>query len=131
MAGALNARDERSVQNFPLHTDAIYVKYIKVEMVSHYGREHYCPLTILRYATLIFVSLMQLVIVRQFIWRQCKIYCVCLCSVVVFSCVVVYLTRCCFRVFGTAVEDDDPDDDVLSPALTGTDDDGLDLTAGW
>lgn len=49
MVGALNAKDERSVQNFPIHSDANYVKYVKLEIVSHYSREHYCPLSILRY----------------------------------------------------------------------------------
>lgn len=49
MVAALNAKDERSVQNFPIRSDANYVKYAKVEIVSHYGREHYCPLSILRY----------------------------------------------------------------------------------
>ena len=26
----------------------IYVKYIKFEMLSHYGNEHYCPLSLVR-----------------------------------------------------------------------------------
>ncbi|KAM6989278.1 SUN domain-containing ossification factor [Tautogolabrus adspersus] len=52
--GTFHARDERIVQSFPLdeHLYAKYVKmftkYIKVELVSHFGSEHFCPLSLLR-----------------------------------------------------------------------------------
>ncbi|KAG7247649.1 hypothetical protein CRUP_000954, partial [Coryphaenoides rupestris] len=52
--GTFHGRDERTVQSFPLdeHLYAKYVKmfskYIKVEMVSHFGSEHFCPLSLLR-----------------------------------------------------------------------------------
>ncbi|XP_028988022.1 SUN domain-containing ossification factor-like isoform X2 [Betta splendens] len=52
--GTFHARDERTVQSFPLdeHLYAKYVKmftkYIKVELVSHFGSEHYCPLSLIR-----------------------------------------------------------------------------------
>ncbi|XP_028329031.1 SUN domain-containing ossification factor isoform X2 [Gouania willdenowi] len=52
--GAFHARDERTVQSFPLdeHIYAKYVKmfskYIKVELVSHFGSEHFCPLSLIR-----------------------------------------------------------------------------------
>nr|XP_020506741.1 SUN domain-containing ossification factor-like isoform X1 [Labrus bergylta] len=52
--GTFHARDERTVQSFPLdeHLYAKYVKmftkYIKVELVSHFGSEHFCPLSLLR-----------------------------------------------------------------------------------
>ena len=45
--GTFHARDVRQIQSFPV-TDETYAKYIKIEMVSHYGQEHYCPLTVVR-----------------------------------------------------------------------------------
>ncbi|XP_034411108.1 SUN domain-containing ossification factor-like isoform X2 [Cyclopterus lumpus] len=52
--GTFHGRDERTVQSFPLdeHLYAKYVKmftkYIKVELVSHFGAEHFCPLSLIR-----------------------------------------------------------------------------------
>nr|XP_020474000.1 SUN domain-containing ossification factor-like isoform X2 [Monopterus albus] len=52
--GTFHARDERTVQSFPLdeHLYAKYVKmftkYLKVELVSHFGSEHFCPLSLIR-----------------------------------------------------------------------------------
>ncbi|XP_054889103.1 SUN domain-containing ossification factor-like isoform X2 [Poeciliopsis prolifica] len=52
--GTFHARDERTVQSFPLdeHLYAKYMKmftkYIKVELVSHFGSEHFCPLSLIR-----------------------------------------------------------------------------------
>ena len=47
--GTLHASNEREVQSFPLSADeSSYAKYIRVDMVSHYGSEHYCPLSLLR-----------------------------------------------------------------------------------
>uniref|UniRef100_A0A4W5P6G3 SUN domain-containing ossification factor n=1 Tax=Hucho hucho TaxID=62062 RepID=A0A4W5P6G3_9TELE len=52
--GTFHARDERTVQSFPLdeHLYTKYVKmftkYIKVELVSHHGSEHFCPLSLIR-----------------------------------------------------------------------------------
>ena len=45
--GTLHAREERAVQSFPM-ADQLFAKYLRLEMKSHYGREHYCPLTVLR-----------------------------------------------------------------------------------
>lgn len=47
MLGTFQAREEREVQTFPLD-EPIYAKYFKVEMLSHFGSEHYCPLSLLR-----------------------------------------------------------------------------------
>ncbi|XP_032230151.2 SUN domain-containing ossification factor [Nematostella vectensis] len=47
MLGTFQARDERDVQSFPL-AEPIYAKYLKFEMLSHFGSEHYCPLSLLR-----------------------------------------------------------------------------------
>ncbi|XP_073242213.1 uncharacterized protein [Porites lutea] len=47
MLGTFQAREERTIQTFPLD-EPIYAKYFKVEMLSHFGSEHYCPLSLLR-----------------------------------------------------------------------------------
>ena len=46
--GTFHARDQRAVQSFSVDPGDEYAKYVKVEMISHYGKEHYCPLSILR-----------------------------------------------------------------------------------
>ena len=50
--GTLHARDERAVQTFPVQDAAIFSKYLRVDMLSHYGTEHFCPLTVLRLPSL-------------------------------------------------------------------------------
>ncbi|KAM9130621.1 SUN domain-containing ossification factor isoform 1-T1 [Pangshura tecta] len=45
--GTFHARDERIVQSFPLD-EQMYAKYVKVELVSHFGTEHFCPLSLIR-----------------------------------------------------------------------------------
>ncbi|XP_008292104.1 SUN domain-containing ossification factor isoform X2 [Stegastes partitus] len=45
--GTFHARDERTIQSFPLD-EHLYAKYVKVELVSHFGSEHFCPLSLLR-----------------------------------------------------------------------------------
>ncbi|KAK3567622.1 hypothetical protein QTP86_020280 [Hemibagrus guttatus] len=45
--GTFHARDERTVQSFPLD-EHLYAKYVKVELLSHFGSEHFCPLSLLR-----------------------------------------------------------------------------------
>uniref|UniRef100_A0A673JZ26 SUN domain-containing ossification factor n=1 Tax=Sinocyclocheilus rhinocerous TaxID=307959 RepID=A0A673JZ26_9TELE len=45
--GTFHARDERTVQSFPLD-EQLYAKYVKVELLSHFGSEHYCPLSLIR-----------------------------------------------------------------------------------
>ncbi|KAM9130623.1 SUN domain-containing ossification factor isoform 3-T3 [Pangshura tecta] len=52
--GTFHARDERIVQSFPLDEQMyakyvkMFIKYIKVELVSHFGTEHFCPLSLIR-----------------------------------------------------------------------------------
>jgi len=46
--GTFHARDERLVQVFPIQHSAIFSKYLRIDMLSHFGTEHYCPLTVLR-----------------------------------------------------------------------------------
>ncbi|NWX13018.1 SUCO factor, partial [Aegotheles bennettii] len=45
--GTFHARDERIVQSFPLD-EQMYAKYVKVELISHFGSEHFCPLSLIR-----------------------------------------------------------------------------------
>ncbi|XP_032082246.1 SUN domain-containing ossification factor isoform X2 [Thamnophis elegans] len=45
--GTFHARDERNVQSFPLD-EQMYAKYAKVELISHFGSEHFCPLSLIR-----------------------------------------------------------------------------------
>ncbi|XP_066597376.1 SUN domain-containing ossification factor isoform X2 [Prorops nasuta] len=45
--GHLTAKDERDVQSFPLHPH-LFGKFIKVELHSHYGSEHFCPISLFR-----------------------------------------------------------------------------------
>ncbi|XP_064460431.1 SUN domain-containing ossification factor-like [Ornithodoros turicata] len=45
--GVFTALDQKAVQSFKLQSDG-YGKYIKVELLSRYGSEHYCPLSLFR-----------------------------------------------------------------------------------
>lgn len=45
--GSFTAKDERDIQSFNLHPH-LFGKYIKFEMLSHYGSEHYCPISLFR-----------------------------------------------------------------------------------
>ncbi|XP_048018962.1 SUN domain-containing ossification factor-like isoform X3 [Megalobrama amblycephala] len=45
--GTFHARDERTVQSFPLD-EHLFAKYVKVELLSHFGSEHFCPLSLIR-----------------------------------------------------------------------------------
>ncbi|CAF0836473.1 unnamed protein product [Brachionus calyciflorus] len=61
--GTFEANNTRNLQTFTLKdsleskletsdlkekSDVVYVKYVKFEMLSHYGNEHYCPLSVVR-----------------------------------------------------------------------------------
>ncbi|XP_061744588.1 SUN domain-containing ossification factor isoform X3 [Nerophis ophidion] len=52
--GTFHARDERIIQSFPLDEQLyakyvkMFIKYIKVELLSHFGSEHFCPLSLFR-----------------------------------------------------------------------------------
>uniref|UniRef100_A0A1A8FBQ1 SUN domain containing ossification factor n=1 Tax=Nothobranchius korthausae TaxID=1143690 RepID=A0A1A8FBQ1_9TELE len=45
--GTFHARDERIVQSFPLD-EQLYAKYVKIELLSYFGSEHFCPLSLFR-----------------------------------------------------------------------------------
>lgn len=47
VVGQFTAKDERDVQSFDLHPH-LFGRYIKVEIKSHYGREHFCPISLFR-----------------------------------------------------------------------------------
>uniref|UniRef100_A0A158QP34 SUN domain-containing protein n=1 Tax=Haemonchus placei TaxID=6290 RepID=A0A158QP34_HAEPC len=44
----LTAVDSRQIQQFPIPNNGAYVKFMKVELISHYGNEHYCTLSVLK-----------------------------------------------------------------------------------
>lgn len=49
LLGSFEAQHTRSIQTFvPPRTENMFAKYIKFEMKSHFGKEHFCPMTILR-----------------------------------------------------------------------------------
>ena len=45
--GDFTAKNEKSLQTFQI-SDAKYYKYVKVDYLSHYGKEHYCPVSNLK-----------------------------------------------------------------------------------
>ncbi|XP_012273915.1 SUN domain-containing ossification factor isoform X2 [Orussus abietinus] len=45
--GQFTARDERDIQSFGLQPH-LFGKFMKVEMHSHYGEEHFCPVSLFR-----------------------------------------------------------------------------------
>ncbi|XP_058793342.1 SUN domain-containing ossification factor [Phymastichus coffea] len=45
--GHFTARDERDVQSFNLQPH-LFGKFIKIELLSHYGSEHFCPISLFR-----------------------------------------------------------------------------------
>ncbi|XP_078687456.1 SUN domain-containing ossification factor-like [Branchiostoma floridae x Branchiostoma belcheri] len=47
LLGTFHMANERTIQSFPLD-EKLFIKYLKVEMLSHYGSEHYCPLSLFR-----------------------------------------------------------------------------------
>lgn len=52
--GKFTGKDEKTIQSFDVDTE-IFGKYVKVEIKSHYGSEHYCPISLFRvYGTSVF-----------------------------------------------------------------------------
>ncbi|XP_048509350.1 SUN domain-containing ossification factor isoform X2 [Athalia rosae] len=45
--GHFTAKDERDIQSFALHP-RLFGKFVKVELHSHYGSEHFCPVSLFR-----------------------------------------------------------------------------------
>ncbi|XP_040574258.1 LOW QUALITY PROTEIN: uncharacterized protein [Lepeophtheirus salmonis] len=46
--GTFKAQDSRDVQVFDTLEDNIFGKYVKVEVYSHHGSEHYCPISLFK-----------------------------------------------------------------------------------
>ncbi|CAL8083284.1 unnamed protein product [Calicophoron daubneyi] len=47
VAGVFTALDVKGLQTFEVKSDKL-IKYVRFEMIEHYGSEHYCPLTMVR-----------------------------------------------------------------------------------
>lgn len=46
--GLFEARNYRDIQPFLVENPQIWAKYVRVEFLTHYGNEYYCPLSLLR-----------------------------------------------------------------------------------
>ncbi|KAH0537386.1 hypothetical protein FGG08_005828 [Glutinoglossum americanum] len=46
--GIFEARNSREVQAFPVQNPLIWARYLRVEFLTHYGNEFYCPVSLLR-----------------------------------------------------------------------------------
>ncbi|KAF2768712.1 hypothetical protein EJ03DRAFT_251373, partial [Teratosphaeria nubilosa] len=46
--GTFEARNTREVQAFLVENPLIWARYVRIEFLSHYGNEYYCPLSLLR-----------------------------------------------------------------------------------
>lgn len=46
--GTFEARNSREVQAFLIDTPQIWARYLRVEFLTHYGNEYYCPISLLR-----------------------------------------------------------------------------------
>lgn len=47
LVGQFTAKDERDIQSFDLYPH-LFGRYMKVEVKSHYGSEHFCPISLFR-----------------------------------------------------------------------------------
>ena len=46
--GVFEARNSRDIQAFPIENALIWARYLRIEFLTHYGNEHYCPISLLR-----------------------------------------------------------------------------------
>ncbi|PQE11943.1 Sad1 UNC domain protein [Rutstroemia sp. NJR-2017a BVV2] len=46
--GVYEARNSREIQAFLIENPQIWARYIRIEFLSHYGKEYYCPLSLVR-----------------------------------------------------------------------------------
>jgi len=46
--GTFEARNSRDIQPFLVVNPQIWAKYVRIELLSHYGNEYYCPVSLLR-----------------------------------------------------------------------------------
>ncbi|KAI0014038.1 hypothetical protein F4779DRAFT_624796 [Xylariaceae sp. FL0662B] len=46
--GTFEARNSRSIQPFLVENPQIWARYLRIEILSHFGNEYYCPVSLLR-----------------------------------------------------------------------------------
>ena len=46
--GTYEAKNSREVQAFLIETPQIWARYLRIELLTHYGNEYYCPISLLR-----------------------------------------------------------------------------------
>ncbi|KAL8759503.1 MAG: hypothetical protein Q9199_000724 [Rusavskia elegans] len=46
--GTFEARNSRGIQAFPIEEPQIWARYLRIEFLTHYGHEYYCPVSLLR-----------------------------------------------------------------------------------
>ena len=46
--GDFEAKDEKVIQSFTIGNEEIFAKFVKVEILSHYGSEHFCPISLFK-----------------------------------------------------------------------------------
>lgn len=46
--GTFEARNSRDIQPFLIQNPQIWAKYVRIEFLTHYGKEYYCPVSLLR-----------------------------------------------------------------------------------
>ena len=46
--GTFEARNSREVQAFLIETPQIWARYLRIEFLTHYGNEYYCPVSLVR-----------------------------------------------------------------------------------
>lgn len=46
--GTFEAQNSRAIQAFLIENPQIWARYIRIEFLSHYGKEYYCPLSLIR-----------------------------------------------------------------------------------
>ncbi|GAO20067.1 hypothetical protein UVI_02034530 [Ustilaginoidea virens] len=46
--GIFEARNSRDIQPFLVENPQIWAKYVRIEFLSHFGNEYYCPISLLR-----------------------------------------------------------------------------------
>ncbi|KAL4928686.1 uncharacterized protein BDV17DRAFT_281783 [Aspergillus undulatus] len=47
--GIYEARNTREIQAFPVQNPLIWARYLRIEFLTHYGNEFYCPLSLIRH----------------------------------------------------------------------------------
>lgn len=46
--GTYEARNSREIQAFLIENPQIWARYLRIEFLSHYGNEYYCPVSLIR-----------------------------------------------------------------------------------